>query len=378
MTSNRRQHAVIATTVPTSLYTFQMPLNRAVRERGYPTVLISSPGTQLTEIENTGQAQTVAIRMARDISPYSDLKAFIHWLKLLIKVRPYAIICMTPKASLLGIVAAKLTGVPVRVYQCVGLRLESVTGAKSILLWLAEALTIRSATHVIANSPSLAQELAHRRLGAPNKITYTVSDHGVDTRRFSPQDPDPKLAHELGLSLNQPIIGFVGRLTKDKGISALLGALANAHNWPSAPQLLVVGSQSEPDSAYWLSQLQKLNISVAFTGQVADVRPFFALMTIHVLPSLREGFPNVVLEASAMAVPTVTTDATGCVDSVIDGYDGWVVHKNNGHELGRAIMSALQDTDETRRRGIRARLKVERDFQPEQVVSETLSLVPEL
>jgi glycosyltransferase involved in cell wall biosynthesis len=133
-------------------------------------------------------------------------------------------------------------------------------------------------------------------------------------------------------------------------------------------QLLVLGWQDERDSSGWVTQL-RAEADVVLAGHVADVRPYFALMDVHVLPSRREGFPNVVLEAGAMRVPTVTTRATGAVDSVRDGRTGLLVDVDAPEQLAAAVATLLDDADLRARLGAAARDWVVRDFQPERVVA---------
>lgn len=367
-----RPMAVVTTTVPISMDRFQRPLIRRLKELGYDVVAISSPGGRLDDVARDEAISAHDIPMVRDIAPMSDLRALLHWLRFILRNRPAVVIAMTPKASLLSMIAARIACTPVRVYQCVGLRAEGATGVKFHLLWATEWLTSHVATRTIANSRSLALRLQQLRLTPTKKLRWTSSDHGVDSSHFRPLPPDHNMAARLQLSLKRPIIGFVGRLTEDKGAGTLRTALAEAHTWPVPPQLLVVGAQDEHDSARWLHELDNLDITVVATGMVEDVRPYFSLMTLHVLPSLREGFPNVVLEASAMQVATITTDATGCVDSLEAPLEGWIVPTKDSAALSAAIKSALENPSDRAARALNARHKVVEHFQPDDVARQTV------
>jgi glycosyltransferase involved in cell wall biosynthesis len=157
-------------------------------------------------------------------------------------------------------------------------------------------------------------------------------------------------------------------VTADKGVGALTDALRLLRSRGRTVQLLVLGSQDEADSSEWVARL-RAEADVVLTGHVADVRPYLALMDVHVLPSRREGFPNVVLEAGAMGVPTVTTRATGAVDSVRDGETGLLVDVDAPEQLADALERLLDDPELRTRLGIVAREWVVRDFQPERVVA---------
>jgi glycosyltransferase involved in cell wall biosynthesis len=281
----------------------------------------------------------------------------------------------TPKASLLAQIAAFATLVPRRVYFVGGLRLEGAHGhARRILVGM-ERLTFAMATVVVVNSPSLRRRTLQLRLGPPDKIRATVpgSSHGVDSAHFTPTPRDAQLAADLGLDPELPIVGFVGRLTHDKGIDALISAARLLEERGARAQWLVVGSQIEPDSIRYAERLRAAGSHVALVGGTRDVRPYFGLMDVHVLPSLREGFPNVVLEASAMEVPTVTTDATGAVDSVKPDVTGLIVPVGDGPALAAAVELLLKDDDRRRAMGRQARQWVSDEFVPTKVVASLLA-----
>jgi glycosyltransferase involved in cell wall biosynthesis len=239
-----------------------------------------------------------------------------------------------------------------------------------------ERLTAALATKVAVNSPSLRARVEALRLVPVAKLHQTTpaSSHGVDTRHYAPTRPDGAFAAQCGIRHGRPVVGFVGRLTHDKGIDTLLAAWDRLAAAGVAAQLLVVGPQDEPDSQVYLERLRAVG-DVVVVGAVDDVRPYFALMDVHVLPSLREGFPNVVLEASAMAIPTVTTDATGCIDSVRDGETGHLVAAGDASALAAVLAELLREPGRARELGAAARTWVEREFVPERVVRSLWSPV---
>ncbi|WP_322613553.1 glycosyltransferase [Dermacoccus abyssi] len=321
--NERRPRAVVTSTVPVTLNSFHRELIRQV-SLTHDVHVISSPGHDLDELARDLDVTPHPLPMTREISPKLDLAALRRWVTLLKSIGPDVIVTATPKASLLGQLAARATGVPKRLYYCGGLRLEGETGRRRQLLAAIERLTGSAATAVVVNSPSLAIRSRELNLYRSSKLFATVpaSSHGVDSEHFAPRPPDVSLRAELGLEPDVPVLGFVGRLTHDKGIDTLIAGVEELATRGVDAQLLVVGPQDEPDSQKYVSGLRALNSHVVLAGRQRDVRPYFSLMDIHVLPSHREGFPNVVLEAAAMAVPTVTTRATGCVDSVQDRVTG--------------------------------------------------------
>lgn len=367
--------ALVTATIPITLDKFHRELIRQVQTEGYDICVVSSPGPALEKIRDEMAVRVRPLPMTREISPIADLTALIRWFRVCLAERPTLLIAATPKASLLSLLAAKTTCARRRLYYVGGLRLEGEEGRRRQLLNVIERLTSWASTEVVANSQSLASRIAELRLAPQGKLrqTHPGSSHGVDSNHFSPRPRDLELADKLGIDRSVPVIGFVGRLTHDKGIDCLISAVALLRKDGVSCQLLVVGAQIEPDSAIYLGKLESAGGHVIAVGAVDDVRPYFALMHVHVLPSLREGFPNVVLEASAMGLPSVTTDATGAVDSVQDGKTGLIVRTQDQRGLAEAIKALIRDPDMASRYGVAARNWVVADFQTEAVVQTLLA-----
>lgn len=365
--------AVVTATVPVSLDKFHRELIRQLLRR-YEVHVVSSPGAHLDRIGRDLDVTVHALEMHRVIAPMSDLLALAAWWRLLRRIRPELVVSATPKASLLGQLSARAVGVPDRLYYVGGLRLEGTAGWRRALLTAMERLTTQSATAVVANSASLARRLRQLRLVSEAKLHRTApgSSHGVDTEHFLPRAPDLALARSLGMQPDVPVVGFVGRLTRDKGIDVLVAAAEQVQRRGLALQVLVIGPTDEPDSQASLRCLESARVPVFIGGVVDDVRPYLSLVDVHALPSHREGFPNVVLEAAAMAVPTVTTNATGAVDSVLPGRTGLVAPVADVDAFADALFSLLEDRGIRARMGAEARAWVVSCFQPAQVVRSLL------
>lgn len=370
--------ALVTSTIPITIHKFHRELIRQVQVEGYDVCVVSSPGPELERVGTEMGVRVRSLAMTREISPVADLVALFKWLRVCFAERPSLLISATPKASLLSLLAGKAIRARRRLYYMGGLRLEGEQGKRRHLLAAMERLTSWASTEVVANSTSLAARYAELQFVPQHKLRQTRpgSSHGVDSHHFSPRLPDPELAHEWGIDSSVPVIGFVGRLTHDKGIDCLISAVALLHADGITCQLLLVGPQNEPDSAVYLAKLKSTGGHVIAVGAVEDVRPCFALMDVHVLPSLREGFPNVVLEASAMGLPTVTSDATGAIDSVRDGQTGIIVKVEDARGMADAIKTLVLDRDRASRYGLAARNWVVASFQPESVV-RTLLAFPE-
>lgn len=367
--------AVVTSTIPITIDKFHRELIRQVQAEGYEVCVVSSPGPELDRVGVEMGVRVRALPMSRRISPRTDVIALVRWLRVCLAERPSLVISATAKASLLSLLAGKATCAHRRLYSSVGLRLEGEQGRRRQLLTAIEKLTCWASTEVVANSPSLAVRHVELQLAPQRKLrqTFPGSSHGVDGGHFLPRPPDLELSDQLGIDRSVPVVGFVGRLTHDKGIDCLISAMALLCADGIACQLLVVGAQDEPDSGAYLVKLGSTGEKVVVVGAVDDVRPYFGLMDVHVLPSLREGFPNVVLEASAMGLPTVTTDATGAIDSVRDGETGLIVKTHDARGLADGIKTLLCDPDRASQYGVAARNWVITDFQPELVVRTLLA-----
>jgi glycosyltransferase involved in cell wall biosynthesis/nucleoside-diphosphate-sugar epimerase len=360
--------AVVTTTISRSVDSFYGQIIDDLRERGYRVVVVTSSGPELPRLRTRADEVRI-VEMARDVSLVKDLRALMGWIRVLVGVRPDLILGGTPKAGLLSMMAAWILRVPRRAYLLQGLRLESVRGPKRMVLAAMERVSSWCSQGVIAVSPSLAREYTRAGLNAGRAVhvPHHGSSHGVDSVHFAPQPRNDDLLRELGLDPALPVVIFIGRLTADKGPAALTEALRRLADQGEHVQLLVVGAQDEPDSQAHLERLVAASKRVRVLNHLDDVRPYLAASDLLILPTLREGLPNVVLEAAAMGIPSVTTTATGAVDAVVDGVTGLLVPPENGEELARAVRRLLDDADLRSHLGASARERVVRDFQPTDV-----------
>lgn len=362
--------AVVASTVPVTAATFYRETLAELRSRGYEVHVVTSPGPQVASLVDLVHA-VHALPMHRGVAPLKDLVGLVRWIVLLLRLRPEVVLGGTPKAGLLSMLAAWVTRVPRRTYLLQGLRLEGSTGTQRRLLAVLERVASHCSQRVVAVSPSLAREYERLGLNAGREVVvpHHGSSHGVDTDHFVPVAGDPDLAARIGLAPDVPVVAFIGRLTADKGPDTLIRALTEVAAHGTRLQLLVLGAQDEPDSQLYLTRLEQLgdHVTVLVLGHFDDVRPYLALSDLLVLPTKREGMPNVVLEAAAMGKPAVTTTATGAVDSVVEGVTGLLVGPDDGDAMGRAIERLVTDRELREQMGRASRDRVVQDFQPEHV-----------
>lgn len=344
-----------------------------MEQRGFEVQVVSSPGPLLDEFREATGVPAHAVPLSRSVDPKADLKSFISLSRLFRRLRPDIVHSHTPKAGLIGMMAARATGVPVRVYHMRGLPYLTAEGTMQKVLWSTESTSCALAHRVIAVSESLAAAARSARFVGSSRIRVVGkgSSNGVDARgRFDPEHAASKaIARErFGLPADGEVVTFVGRLVRDKGIAELVAAwrvLAPA--FPTAT-LLLVGPFEERDglSAQVQRELQSAPrvVHIPFTEDTPTV---YASSDVVVLPTYREGFPNVPLEAASMRLPVVTTDAVGARDSVEDFQTGRVVPVRDVAALEGAISAYLKDADLRESHGGAGRARVLASFRPEPI-----------
>ncbi len=360
------------TTIPESLGFLKGQIGY-MKERGVEVLAASSPGPYLDDFAQQQGIEALEVPMARKITPLEDLHALYRLVRLLRSRRPTIVHAHTPKGGLLGTLAGLIAGTPLRVYHMRGLPLSTATGAKRTLLRWTERIACAAAHRVICVSPSLRAEALSERLCSADKITVLAegSGNGVDaTGKFDPGHLEPgtreRLREQLGIPEGAVAIGFLGRLVRDKGVIELVAALEALLERGRDVHLIVAGALEERDAIpEETARFLREHPRVHFLGFDWNTAPFYAAMDVVVLPSYREGFPNVPLEAAAMRKPVVTTSATGCVDSVVDGVTGSVVPPRDADALAHAIERYVLDAGLRRTHGDAGRARVLTSFKQE-------------
>ncbi len=351
-----------------------------LREAGFHVVLICSPGVLLDQLAAEEGAERVAISMNRGISPLADVVSFVRLLRAILRLRPDVAEFSTPKAGFLGAMAAFLCRVPTRLYMLRGLRLETATGFRRSLLLLSERVAAWCSHLVVCNSQSLRCQARALGIAPESKLRLlgSGSSNGVDIWRFSPGRD--WIRPRLGIPSGAPVVGFVGRLTRDKGVPVLIDAFEQIVRVAPDAWLLLVGWFDQSEDALNDRERERIlsHPRIVQTGFVADPAPYYRAMDVMVLPTWREGFPNVVLEAAASGVPVITTFATGARDAVLSGRTGLLVPPGNPERLASTVIGLLSDAELRRNMGMAARQWVTDWFGKERVHSLTLTLYREL
>ena len=347
---------------------------RALRKAGFRVLLLSSPGPLLDQTAAREGVERIALPMQRGMAPFADLVALFRLWRLIGRCRPDLVEFSTPKAGLLGSLAAWLRGVPRRVYMLRGLKLEGTSGFKRRVLLAAERIAARSAHVVLCNSESLREEALALRVADASKLRLLGegSSNGVDIERFAPGPS--QVRKELGIPPSAPVIGFSGRLTRDKGLPELLEAFDLILAAEPATRLLLVGWFDAAEDALDPELRERIlrHSNIHCTGFVGDTAPYYRAMDLLVLASWREGFPNVVLEAAATGIPVVTTESTGARDSVIPEVTGLLIPPGYPYAIFEAAMKLIRDPERRRRMGRAARAWILEHYAEARVVGLTV------
>jgi glycosyltransferase involved in cell wall biosynthesis len=312
--------------------------------------------------------------MARRIAPWHDLASLWHLVRLLRRLRPRIVHSHTPKGGLLGMIGAYCAGIPVRVYTIHGLPMVTATGMKRRLLRLSEVVACRLAHRVLCVSASNRALAVAEGLCPEEKITVLGQGSicGVDAQKFCPVPVDApvRLAtrQAYGIPAAARVIGFVGRIVRDKGIQELAAAWLTLRDAFPDAHLLLVGPFEPQDP---ISDTARATLEgdprIHLVGQTFDTPPLYAAMDVVTLPTYREGFPIVPLECAAMGLPMVATTVPGCVDAVVDGETGTLVPPRDAAALAQALARYLREAALRQQHGEAARTRVIQSFQPEYI-----------
>lgn len=364
------------TTVPETL-DFLKGQTGYIKAQGYEVHALSSPGEFLIQYAEREQVPVHAVRMHRRISPLQDIFATFQLWQQLRQIRPQIVHAHTPKGGLLGTIGAWLAGVPVRIYHIRGLPLMTATGYKRWLLWWSEKISCLLAHEILCVSHSIRQVAISENLCPAGKIKVLLggSGNGVDSGGwFNPahlaQHTRQQTRSKYGIPDDALVVGFVGRLVRDKGIAELARAWQTLREEFPHLHLLVVGYFEPQDPVSKdVQELLRSDSHIHLTGMInsENMPSLYAAMDILTLPTYREGLPNVPLEAAAMELPVVATRIPGCIDAVQDGVTGILVPPRHAEALAQAIRTYLQDAELRRQHGLSGRERVLRAFRQEAI-----------
>lgn len=314
----------------------------------YEVVAVSGEDYHLNAVAEREKVRTVPLAMQRNISPLKDLISLWKLYFMFKKEKPLMVHSITPKAGLLSMLAAKFAGVPVRIHTFTGLIFPSKKGFLQRILIFMDRLLCACATHIYPEGEGVKRDLIQYKITSKHlEVIANGNVNGIDTTYFSKEkvslQEQESLKKELGISENDFVFIFVGRLVGDKGINELISAFSQLPT-PNS-QLLLVGpleSDLDPLETETLKEIEN-NPNIISVGFQNDVRSYFAIADCLVFPSYREGFPNVVLQAGAMELPSIVTDINGSNEIVMDGENGIIIPTQNTIAIQQAMLKMMTE-----------------------------------
>ncbi len=318
----------------------------------FDVIGVSSEGKELKEVEKEEDIKTISLNMSREITPLKDFISLIKMIVLLLKERPDIVHTHTPKAGIIGMLASWICRVPNRLHTVAGLPVMEAIGNKKKLLLFVEKLTYFCATKVYPNSKGLEEYILENNLTKKEKLKVIGygSSNGINTEYFYKNDEIIKQSSKIKEKYNLKdrfVFSFVGRIVKDKGINELVYSFDKLNKEFENISLLLVGNYE--DALDPISQkskeIIKENQNIIEAGYQSDIRPFLVSSDCFVLPTYREGFPNVVLQASSMELPCIVTNINGCNEIIENNKNGLIVEPKSQDELYLAMRRLLDDKD---------------------------------
>lgn len=340
------------------------------QNKGYSVNLICTPSDSLKSYAASHHFDYKEIPIFRKVSFFQDLKAIVLTCIYIKKKKIDIVTGHTPKGALIAMISAFIMRVPIRIYIRHGLVYETSTGVKRLLLKSMDRFAAYLSTKIICVSPSVYKKSLEDKLNSKEKqiILHKGTCNGIDLERFSNIHIDKQKTDEIRLkyniSLDDFIIGYTGRLVRDKGIIELVNAFNIAYEKYSNIKLLLVGMFEERD-ALPKDVIENIctNPHIINIGYIDNtcIENYYALMDIFVLPSYREGFPTSILEASSMKIPVITTKVTGCIDSIIENETG-LFTTHDAKDISDAILYFRENDRQKMIYGNAGRKFVENNF----------------
>lgn len=377
-----RKKVIRVSTVPVSLYLLLEGQLKFLSQE-FEVIGVSSPGEYLDKTAEREGVKAYPIEIKRAISPLNDLVSLYKLYKFFKKEKPFIVHSITPKAGLLSMIAAYLSGSPHRLHTFTGLIFPSKTGLMKKTLIYMDKLLCKCATNIYPEGKGVKRDLINYKItNKPLNIIANGNVNGVDAFFFSDRHLNYRditsLKNQYKIRKDDFVYVFVGRLVRDKGIQELVNAFINLDKVNA--KLLLVGNfepESDPLNENILREIEN-NSNIISVGFQSDIRPFLQMSDIFVFPSYREGFPNVVLQACAMKLPCIVTDISGSNEIIEDGVNGLIITPKSSIELQQKMEQAFLGEFDLKLMGEKAREKVVNSYTREFVWKELLHIYKNL
>ena len=363
------------TTVPMALRYLLPGQMQFMKQNGFEVLMISADGPELKDVIKNEECRHIIVPMTRKITPLQDLKCLIQLIKIFKKEKPDIVHSHTPKAGLLGMLAAKICGVKIRVHTVAGMPLMVEKGFKLQLLKFIEKLTYSAANYVWPNSKSLYNYIVENKFTSPAKLTIIGkgSTNGINTQRFCKEAINENSLQEIKSSINystqHTYLLCIGRLVADKGIVELVNVFLSLQKKYTALKLILVGDYEQeldplPEK---LMQQIKTNANIIHIKWTQQVEYFMHIANYFVFPSHREGFPNVLLQAGAMELPIICSRIAGNIDIVQHKQTGLLFECGNQQQMEEQIVFAFTNFNGMEMMAEKLAEVIGRDFRRENI-----------
>lgn len=317
----------------------------------YEVIAVSGGDEHLENVKNREGVAVRNVEIQRNISPLKDFVSLIELYKLFKKEKPLIVHSITPKAGLLSMIAAYFAQVPIRIHTFTGLIFPTRTGAMKQLLIFMDKTLCNFATNIYPEGQGVKNDLIKYNITRkPLEIIANGNVNGIDTDYFNPEiinfEEKNEFKTKLGIKPDDFVFIFIGRLVTDKGVNEAIEAFKKFKGDDSV-KLLLVGPYEDLDPLLTntLAEIEE-NKNIISVGFQKDVRPFFAIADSFVFPSYREGFPNVVLQAGAMGLPSIVTDINGSNEIIQNEINGTIIPVKDVVLLFQAMKKIKQNESE--------------------------------
>ena len=350
-------------------------------ENGFDVLMISANGKERETVIANENCRHEIVSFSRKITPLTDLKCLWQLIKIFRKESPDIVHSHTPKAGLLGMIAAKICGVKLRIHTVAGMPLMVNTGFKLQLLRFIEKLTYAAANHVWPNSFSLLDYIKKNNFTSNKKLKVINqgSSNGMDLNRFSKNSLDVKIIEEIkntiGYLENNVYLLSIGRLVKDKGIVELVNVFKKLQKSNSLLKLLLLGTfenDLDPLPVEIIEEI-KTNKNIIHVEWTKHVEYYLSIANLFIFASHREGFPNALLQSGGMGLPIICSAITGNIDIVENNKTGFLFEVKNENQLEEKILLALEHKNKMQEMAVDLQNNIEANFDRKKIWSSILA-----
>ncbi|MCF2503368.1 glycosyltransferase family 4 protein [Dyadobacter sp. CY107] len=364
--------------ITTETYSLRILLKGQLRymsENGMDVYMSSTPDKHVADMEESQKARFYPLHLSRELTPFKDLIALYNTIRLIRKIKPQIVHTHSPKAGIIGMLAAYICNVPLKMHTVAGLPLMEVTGPKRKLLNFVESLTYWCADWVLPNSQELKQFILDNNLSSDKSKVSVLgngSSNGIDLEYFSvnpillAESRDFREQH--GIGEHDIVLAFMGRLANYKGVNELVKAFQILQQHHNNLKLILIGAPEDLNPLDEATDSEIVNNkSIIAVGHQNDVRKFLVSSNIFVFPSYREGFPQALLQASAIGIPCIATNINGCNEMIEDGKTGILIQPKSVEAIVEACEKLIENRQASERMGMLAQQFVLRNFEQQQL-----------